>query len=62
MSTDENTESVPTDDTYNDAVSTKLAQIWAEMWIEMVRNGVPPKVATKVLLRYLSITLGMINK
>jgi hypothetical protein len=63
MSTNENTASGPTNDgSYNDAVSTKLAQIWAEMWLEMVRSGVPKKVATKFMLMYLRVTLGMIGK
>jgi hypothetical protein len=50
-----------TEDTYNDAVSAKLAHIWAEMWLELVRSGVPKKDATKMMKVYLRTTLGMVR-
>ena len=48
-------------DTFDDAVSTKMARIWAEMWLEIVRSGVPKKVATKMMLAYLQTTLSMLR-
>jgi hypothetical protein len=48
-------------DTFDDAVSTKMARIWAEMWLEIVRSGVPKKVATKMMLTYLQATLAMLR-
>lgn len=48
-------------DTFDDAVSTKMARIWAEMWLEIVRSGVPKKVATKMMLVYLQTTLSMLR-
>jgi len=50
-----------TSDRFDDAVSTKMARIWAEMWMEIVRSGVPKKVATKMLLVYLQTTLSMLR-
>lgn len=46
------------DDTFQIAVSIKMAQAWGEMWLAMVRAGVPRKAATKMMEVYLRETLG----
>lgn len=52
----------PTDETYNDAVSIKLAQIWAEMWKALVNSGMPKREATKLMVAYLRVTLDMVGR
>jgi hypothetical protein len=46
------------DKDYNEAAAAKLAEQWTAMWAVMVRGGLPPKDATRVLRTYIKATFG----
>lgn len=45
------------DERYDEAAIRKMAALWAEMYRELVNQGVPAELATKIVCTWIKTTL-----